>query len=350
MKKRSLKIFAAAFVFIAATVAAFFLLSGAKEKGDDGSASKKTVTRLSGYTVIVSEDEQRTGGITTTPLKTGLYQQKLTAYGEVLAPDRLSDLYNGYIAASSALERARAQVKASGAEYARLKVLNGDKNVSDKELEAAAARFKADQADAKAASGNLISAKNAVSLKWGPTISGWVFGYKPVLRRVFETKDVLVQITVPPSLSFKGIPQRVRITTPAGASTSARFVSRATSTNPALQGLSFVYLAPSQNGTLLPGMNVAAQLPSAVVQRGVVIPASAVVWMQDRAWAYVKKSETGFSRVDVPTSTPVENGYFVSGVFSSGDLVVTRGAQALLSAESTPKAPSGGGEDEEDGD
>ncbi len=331
-----------------------FSLSGCAKKKDNEEkkpAGQKTATQLSGYTVTVSEDEQRTEGMMTITLKPGLYQKHVEAYGEVLAPEGLSGLFKDYTAAGSALERARAQLKASEREYDRLKALNAsNKNVSDKELQAAAARFKADHAEEAAASGTLTSAKNTLRLKWGPVISGWVFGYKPALRRVFETKDVLVQLTVPPSRSFKGIfqPGRILLTTPASTSVAARFVSRATSTNPALQGLSSIYIASSHDGGLVPGMNVTAQMPSAMSRTGFFIPAGAVVWLQDKAWVYVKKSETGFSRIEVPTGTPVNNGYFVYGIFAPGDQVVTRGAQALLSAESTPKTKGGGGDGGDD--
>ncbi len=345
-RKRSM----AAFILFVAVCMAF--LPGCakkKEGGEKESAGLKTAPQPSGYTVTVGEDEQRTDGMMTIALKPGLYQKHVEAYGEVLAPEELSGVFKDYIAASSALERAKAQMKASENEYDRLKTLNAsNKNVSDKELQAAAARFKADQAEEAAATGTLTSAKNTIGLKWGPVISEWVFGYKPALRRVFETKDVLVQITVPPSFSLKGIPERIPLTTPAGINLPARFVSRATSTNPSLQGLSFIYIASSHDGCLVPGMNVTAQMPSAMSQTGFFIPASAVVWLQDNAWVYVKKSEAGFSRIEVPTSSPVKGGYFVSGIFAPGDQVVTRGAQALLSAESTPKTTGGGGDDGDD--
>lgn len=347
-KRKRLAAFA---LFVAICMA--FLPGCAKKKDTEEkkTAGLKTAPRPSGYTVTVSEDEQRADSMMTIALKPGLYQKHVEAYGEVLAPEELSGLFKDYTAASSALERAKAQLKASGKEYDRLKALNAsNKNVSDKELQAAAARFKADQAEEAAASGTLTSAKNTVRLKWGPVISGWVFGYKPALRRVFETKDVLVQLTVPPSSSFKGSfqPGLILLTTPAGASAAARFISRATSTNPSLQGLSFIYIASSHDGSLVPGMNVTAQMPSAISQTGFFIPASAVVWLQDKAWVYAKKSETGFSRIEVPTSAPVNNGYFVSGIFAPGDIVVTQGAQALLSAESTPKTKGGGGDDGDD--
>ena len=342
----------AALIFVLALLAVLFIFSGEKNRnGQEEKTEKNSQTNQKppGYTVTISEEQQRTDGIMTVALKPGLYQKQVAAYGEVLAPEGLSALYKNYIAATSGLEKAKAQLKASKLEYDRLKILNAsDKNISDRELQAAASRFAADQAEETSAYGTLLPAKNAVLLKWGPLISGWVFGYKPPLRRIIETTDVLVQVTVPPSATFKGIAEHIILKSPNGAAVSATFISRATSTNPALQGISFIYIASSHNGFLVPGMNVTAQMPAAGAQTGFFIPASAVVWLQDKAWVYVKKSATGFSRVEVPTSISVNNGFFVSGIFASGDQVVTKGAQALLSEESTPKVTGGGEEEDED--
>lgn len=350
MKSGQKRLLTAALIFALALLAVFFLFGCKKNKKEQEEKVPQAKPQQSGYAITVSEEDQKTGGIVTLALKPGLYQKHLQAYGAVLSPEGLSELYRSYISAISGVEKAKAQLKASGEEYARLKMLNAsNKNISDKELQAAAARLSADQAEEAGASGTLQTAINAISLKWGPTIAGWVIRYKPPLKQVIETKDVLVQITVPPSLAFKGIPERIRITAPTGAAVSADFVSRATSTNPSLQGLSFIYIASTRNGSLVPGMNVTAQMPSTATQTGFFIPESAVVWLQDKAWVYVKKSATGFSRVEVPTTTLVNNRYFVSDIFAPGNQIVIKGAQALLSAESTPKA-TGGGEEEEDED
>jgi hypothetical protein len=66
---------------------------------------------------------------------------------------------------------------------------------------------------------------------------------------------------------------------------------------------------------------------------GVVIPDSAVVWLDGRAWAYVQKGRGSFIRQEVVTNHPVEKGWFVTKKFQNGDRVVVQGAQLLLSEE-----------------
>lgn len=330
---------------------ALFASCGGKSRQ---TASKKTAPQAPGYTVTVSKEGQEADAVTVTALKPGFYQKQVEAYGEVLAAGGLGELYKSYVAAESGLAKAKAQVNSSGQEYARLKVLNAsNKNVSDRRLQEAQARLAAGKAEEANAEGALKTAKDTISLNWGAAISQWIIGYKPAFRRVVEAKDVLVQLTVSPAAPLKGIPKAVLVMTPSGAAIRARFVSRATATNPRIQGMSFIYIAPSSEGRLAPGMSVTAQMPSAGTQRqqGFFVPASAVVWLQDKAWVYVKKSETGFDRVEVPVSNPVSGGYFVTGVssFSAGDEVVVSGAQALLSEESAPKT-TGGGKEEGDED
>ncbi|MDA8432888.1 MAG: hypothetical protein M0Z60_07990 [Nitrospiraceae bacterium] len=348
MKSGNKRLITAAFIVTLVIIAAFFLLTGERRKDNEETANTQKGPQPSAYTVTISEESQKTGGITTAALKPGSYKRQITAYGSVLPPDGLNASRKSYIAAAAGLEKAEAQLKASEQEYERLKVLNAnDKNVSDRALQGAAARLAADKAEEAHARGGLQSAKDEIGLKWGPILSGWIFDYSAPLLRLLGTKDVLVQVTVPPASPIQGITKDIVIEPPAGSSIPARFVSRATGTDPRLQGISFIYIASSSSGSLVPGMEVTAQMPTAQAQTGFLVPFSAVVWLQDKAWVYIKKTGTGFSRVEVPTSTQVNEDYFVSGIFSPGDELVVKGAQALLSEENTPKAKSGGGEEEE---
>ncbi|MGE5174109.1 MAG: hypothetical protein ACM3MD_09810 [Betaproteobacteria bacterium] len=66
---------------------------------------------------------------------------------------------------------------------------------------------------------------------------------------------------------------------------------------------------------------------------GVVVPDSAVVWLDGKAWAYVQKGREPFFRQEVSTNHPVGEGWLVTKHFSAGDRVVVQGAQLLLSEE-----------------
>jgi hypothetical protein len=337
---------AAALVVVLTCSVAFFLLTGEKSRDTQKAPGRETAGGSSLYTVAVTVEAQRTGGITTEAMKPGRYQRRVTAYGKVLPPEGLNAARMSYIAAVAGLEKAEAALHATEKEYGRMKLLNAsDKNVSDRALQASAAQLAADRAEAAHARGILQSAKDAISLEWGRVVSGWIFDCSAALRRLLETKDALIQVTVLPAFPVRGIPEKVMIEAPSGGHVTARFVSRATATDPKIQGVSFIYVASSRHGSIVPGMDVMVQMPSGGHETGYFVPLSAVVWLQDRAWVYIKKSETGFTRVELPTSNPVNEGYFVPGVFSPGDRLVVTGAQALLSEESAPKTTGGGGEE-----
>lgn len=349
MKGNGIKRLSVVLIFVL-TVAAALLLPRGKEREDikKASAGRAGLT-ASVYTINIPGEAQKTAGIATEELKPRLHRIRVAAYGRVLDPEGINYSRRIYSASTAGLEKANAALKASEEEYARLKALNASaKNVSDRALQAAEAQLAADKSGVASARGELQSARDAITLKWGPTLSEWVFSYSPSLQDILSAKNVLLQITVPPAIHLQGIPKKVGIETPTGGEASANFVSRAATTDPKIQGLSFIYIAPSSSGRLLPGMDVTAQMPSGRAQTGFFVPFSAVVWLQERAWVYIKKGETGFARVEVPTSNPVREGYFVSGVFSTGEELVIKGAQVLLSEETRPKTTGGGQEEDED--
>jgi hypothetical protein len=336
---------------IAAALMLVLAIFASCEEKNKEAAGNKTKVQLSGYTVTISEEVQKTGGIMTKTLSRGFYQKHVEAYGEVLSPEGLSESYKSYITAKSGLEKAKARLTASQQEYERLKVLNANgKNVSDRVLQAAAAQLADDKAEEANAQGSMQSVKNDISIAWGPVVSDWIFSYNAPFEEVVATRVVLVRLAVPSAAPLQSIPKQVLIKLPSGASIPARFISRATSTSRSIQGMSFLYIASSRSGSLLPGMNVTAQMLSAETQSGFFVPTSAVVWLQDKAWVYIKKSETGFSRVEVPVSSQTNKGFFVSGVFSARDQIVINGAQALLSEEIAPETTRRGGGEEGDED
>jgi hypothetical protein len=80
-------------------------------------------------------------------------------------------------------------------------------------------------------------------------------------------------------------------------------------------------------------MNVLAFVPAGPSRPGVMVPARAAVWWQGKASVYLEKGTGHFVRREIPTETPVGEGWFVTGGFSPGDKVVVKGAQLLQSEE-----------------
>lgn len=87
------------------------------------------------------------------------------------------------------------------------------------------------------------------------------------------------------------------------------------------------------------GINTAALAPSTSEARGgrrmsaVIVPDSAVVWLDGKAWVYVLKGPERFVRKEISSDRPSASGWIVEKNFLPGDRVVVQGAQLLLSEE-----------------
>jgi hypothetical protein len=94
-------------------------------------------------------------------------------------------------------------------------------------------------------------------------------------------------------------------------------------------------------------VNLLAHLYVGNQMQGVIVPTSAVVWSEGKAWVYRQTASDRFTRRSVPTDIAVERGLFVAQGVSPGDRVVTQGAQALLSEELLLHGQGGGAIDED---
>jgi hypothetical protein len=319
---------------------------GGSGKSEPSAPKTQSAASRSANTVVLTEEVQKAGGIVTKALEPTVYREHIEAYGTVLHPDGLLRTRNDYVSAKSSLEKAEAALRASKEEYRRLKSLNeNDKNISDRMLQAGAAAMEADRAAESEAHENLRSVRSAAELQWGRILSGWIVDFSPGIERLLGLKDVLVQVTIPPGATLGSIPDKIAIQAPEGRPIGARLIIHAPATDPRIQGMSFIYIAPSHTTRLIPGMNVSAYLPAGGHEEGFIVPSSAVVWLQGRAWVYVKTTGTRFVRVGIPTSRAVRGGYFVMRGFTPGAGIVIRGAQALLSEERLPKTQGGEGEE-----
>jgi hypothetical protein len=80
-----------------------------------------------------------------------------------------------------------------------------------------------------------------------------------------------------------------------------------------------------------------------------VVPSDAIVVWQGESWAYEQMAPGRFRRIPVSTQLPVDGGY-LDTVIAPGTVLVTRGAQLLLSQELQPPpgaAPAGGDDDDD---
>ena len=295
--------------------------------------------------ILLAADMQEKSGIVIVPLEPSTYQEVISAYGVVLPLQDFLDLRTSYLAAQVQVEKAQAVLSASRKDYERLKLLHtANHNVSDKALQAAEATWRADEANLRTAQDALRAVDSTARTQWGAVLAEWLSQSSPALDRLLHQQDVLVQLSVPPGSRIVAAPQVAQLQTAEGTAVSAKLLSPSPRTDPRIQGRSFFYLAPAQPPHFLQGMSVLAALAVGAQHRGVLVPASAVVWWQKKAWVYVQKDPHQFVRREIIPDKPFKDGWFTHDHFQTGELVVVSGAPLLLSEEFRSESHSSEGD------
>jgi hypothetical protein len=315
---------------------------GREESRRDAEASIAAPSRnrlVNGETAVeIGAAAQARGGIVVAPAPAS-GSAGVTGYGRVIPLDTLAALHNEYVAAQSAAAQASARADASRREYDRLATLHADEqNVSARAVEEARATMLADEATLVSAGAPVRTLAAVARQNWGPVVGDWITRGSAELARLMAGREVLVQVTVPFGADVAERPPRsARLETGPGTAVDARYISTAARTDPAVQGPSFYYVAPS-SPALIPGMNVRALLAGGASAghddaSGAAIPDSAVVWADGSPWVYVQLDSNTFVRRRVPVGVPAAAGGSFVTTIAPGTPIVVRGAQVLLSEE-----------------
>ena len=285
-------------------------------------------------------------GIATTTLSASSTRTQLTAPATVLSVQDLATFRNTYIAAQSQLEKTRVDLDVAQKEYARLKMLfDANRNASEKALQSAEGSLRSLQADERSELQQLDLQNSMIRQDWGAVVAKWAVGGSPELAHLFDGSEALLQVTLPAGQSDDA-PAKLSVEMP-GAITAratpvaADLVSAFPRVDARIQGRSFLYVTPARPG-FTPGMNLLAHIATGKQMRGVIVPESAVVLSEGKAWVYEQTAADKFARREVASDVPTADGFFVSQGFSPGEKAVTRGAQALLSEESVLQGYGGG--------
>ena len=284
-------------------------------------------------TITLDAVGQQNLGLWAARLEKAPYRDEIQAFGMVLDLQPLTDLSNNYTTTKAQLETARAKLNASRTAFERAERLYKDQqNISAAQLQAAEAAFRVDQASAGAAQAQLQNFAATAAQVWGPSLGRALVERTPVLLRLLQRQDVLLQATLPPGEQLADPPKNAVVQLDTLTSVPIHFVSAAPRTDARIQGVSFYYTAPADKG-LLPGMNVTIVLPSGKSGDGKLVPASSVVWSEGKAWGYFRTGLETFARREISTAVPAaDGGYIVNGISDNTELVQL-GTQMLLSEE-----------------
>jgi hypothetical protein len=305
-----------------------------ESNGEKPIAASLRVKMVGGEPVItIDAAEQAQSGIETASLPRVNYQPAVKAYGTALDPQPLADLANSIAAARADVQVAEAQLAAAKATYERAQSLYRDqRNVSAAQFQAAQAEFLADRAKQAAAQTRLDGLATSAKLAWGPALGQAVVERAPLLTRLLDREEALVQLTAAPGKAPPTAPATGFLQSDGEKPMPLTLVSPAPRTDPRLQGASYFYLASAQSG-LTPGMNVVARLPAGPPLEGAAAPVSALVWFAGRAWIYLRTGPETFLRRAVAPDRRTERGDIFVGAVPKDARVVATGAQTLLSEE-----------------
>jgi hypothetical protein len=274
-----------------------------------------------GETVInLGAKAQELIGLQTAPLAAATLPPEIKAYGRVLDPAPIAALVSDVVSA-------RAALSASSREYERLQSLAQGHNVSAKALEDAEATRQHDQATLAAAEAQLTAeVGNAVAHQSDLTA---------FIVSLVQSESVLVRLDLPAGQWTEQTPVGALLSLPDGGQTlPARFLDRAATADPRVQGEGFLFITTNVPPRLSPGLAISGflQMPGKPLA-GVIVPDNAVVRSDDRDWIYVQTGDTNFVRREISLNQPADGGWFVTNAVAPGDKLVVTGAQMLLSEE-----------------
>lgn len=309
-------------------------LPAARTAVEDG----RTVVRL-------RPGERERVGIETQIRASAAHREELQAYGVVLDVARVTELTNAYASARAQLQTAQAKLDVSRAASARAKNLG--KYATGVQVETSEGAYQTDQAALMAAESQVRTLAATAQQEWGPVIGKAIVERAPVVTRLIERADFLMQVTLPPGESLKGAPSvAFAEVPPQSARVSLRYVSAATKTDQRIQGQSYYYLVNGDSG-FLPGMSTLAFVPSERVTTGILVPEDAVVHWQGGTWVYRGMGSDAFVRHPIRPGPTLSDDAYVVEDLPDGSEIVLKGAQGLLSEEMKSQLTVSGGVDDD---
>jgi hypothetical protein len=320
------------------------LLAPGKAEDEDKAKSAlgppSRVTVKDGVTVLtLSAADRQDGGIETSRPSPSPAQEPVVGYGTVLDAAPLTELNSRYLDAATQVQTAGAKLAVSRGAFERATVLYKDRqNISTAQLQGAQGGFEVDKAALEAAQSRLSSVAASARQAWGSVLGAALIDRTMLMTRLIERADYLVKVTLPPGAAVARPPETAIARLNGATQMQLTFVSPATTIDPRVQGISYLYRAAAE-AALLPGLNLEVRLLTEAVERGVVVPESAVVWLQGQAWIYLRTDPDTFVRREIAPDRPgSDGGYIVTGLPLDAEIAV-RGAQMLLSEEFRAQVP-----------
>lgn len=271
--------------------------------------------------VTLTPEQVEKLGIATQPAQALDYSEEAAGFGVVVNHESIAQ-------AVAELATAKATERLSRSSLSRAQKLDGTPGAVSADVEEAAAQ----KAEVDAAALTLTSQRLSSALGMNPP---WKNGDKDaILQDLAAGKIKLVRVTFPLGALSGGAPARLRAAH-IGAKPGTGWKLNVVWDAPAdatVPGRSFFALLKDSDAG--EGERLQVWAPIGESAAGVMIPAAAAVMSDGKFWCYVEKKPGAFARVELDTSRPTADGYFVTEGVGAGDKVVTAAAGQLLAKES----------------
>jgi hypothetical protein len=278
--------------------------------------------------VSLSAEQVQKVGIVTEAAQSFNYTPEINGYGVVIAHDSIAGAVAELTTAQAAAEQSRAVA-------ARAQRLAGTPGAMAADAVENATRQAASDSAA------LELAQRRLATVIGDGLPGGSAN-RPLLQDLASGKVKLLRATFPLGVVQGVAPRSLRAArldaalsgTAQGWSVHQMWTAPA---DPGLPGRSFFGVLRMSDVGEGERLLVWAPGPQAA-QRGVTVPAAAVVISDGRYWCYVEDKPGHYLRREVATDKPVGAAYFVTRGIAVGDKVVTAQAGLLLARETNPSA------------
>lgn len=305
----------------------------ADDEGDDAIAAPQRLISHGGVPAIrLDEAELERSGIVTAVAQNVEAPATVLAFASVVDLDPMMELSGQIITARAAVTSAEARLAASRGAYERARSLfENNQVIPISQLQAAEAIFRADEATLLSAQTQLRSSLALARQEWGEVLGKSLEDGSGIASDLMSRKSLLLRLSFPPDRQVSAPPPTAALWLNEGGTADIRLLSRATDTDPRIQGIAFLYVADAAIG-LQPGMTLPAAIPLGAPVSGVEVPASSVIWWQGAAWVYTREGDI-FSRQRIGAAVPSLSGGFIEKSLPTGAELVVHGAEALLSEE-----------------
>ncbi|MGC9271380.1 hypothetical protein [Acidiphilium sp.] len=275
-----------------------------------------------GQSLTLPKGDIPQAGLSVTVLKTVGFTPMRRAYGAVVSPKKL-------IEAVGHLRLFEADWHLAASTLARTRYLSAAPyHVSEAELQKA-------EAVAERAKARVEMTKASLLADYGPVLARAIIRNSQLIKSLDSAKTALVEVSIPmPFVAEPPLIARARRATVSTVRTGfikLRRIGLAGVAPVGLIGQNIYYTSPY----LQAGSTLMVQLAVGPTQRGVVVPASAVIFFEGHAFVFEQTSNASFELKRIPTTEPDRLhsrliGYFVPTDRAPTKAIVIHGAGFLF--------------------